>query len=167
MHDAAERRARGYVWETFRPGNFVALRHGLYSERVLAPLAAQLAEHVLSARPDLAAPQWQPAVSAWARAEVRAMLAFAAIDAAVAAGTTPAPSLMQQHGAAERLAIDLRRTLGLDPAAAARLVREQADAARSTGEVLRSMIAEGRAGLESRTPPAPLAIEPARDEHVA
>jgi hypothetical protein len=148
VHDAAERRARGYAWETFRAGNFVGLRHGAKSERVLAPLAAQLAAALVAERPDLAAPAYRYAVSAWARAETLAMLLFGALEGNPD-GASAAKSILSEHRAAERRAAEERRNLGLDPSAAARLAREQAEATKS-GFDARAAIDKGNEVIDVR-----------------
>lgn len=59
--------ARGYSWAPFVAQNFVAKKHGAYSPRTITPLAAEIANAVCEARPDLQKPEMQPAVLAYAR----------------------------------------------------------------------------------------------------
>ena len=158
VHDAAERRARNYSWESFRAGNFLAIRHGANSERVLAPLAAQLAAALIAERPDLGVPMYRFAVSAWARAETLAMLLFSAIDGGSIGA--PAKSILTEHRAAERRAAEERRNLGLDPGSHARLMKERADVARDLVD-LDAIRARGREGFDARVVEA-VSHDPAR-----
>jgi hypothetical protein len=42
---------RGYSWPTATAGNVIALKHGAWSERKVAPLAARLLAEVVEATP--------------------------------------------------------------------------------------------------------------------
>ena len=81
VHRAAAERAAGYVWEPFQPGNALSVRHGAHSERVIGPLAAELAGFLVEQYPDLAEPRYRFSVNAWSRAEARAALLSLFLDA--------------------------------------------------------------------------------------
>ncbi|QMU22885.1 hypothetical protein [Gordonia rubripertincta] len=62
--------ARGYSWEPFKPNHTKSVKHGAYSERLIAPLAAEIANTLLSTYPRL-------------RGFREAVLEYARIDAQV------------------------------------------------------------------------------------
>jgi hypothetical protein len=132
----------------FTEGNLMALRHGAESERVVDPVAAQLAGDLLADRPDLQ--RFPEALLAWSRAEARCLLLerwiveHGLLDAKGKA--TVSERLLVS---CERLAMSLRERLGLDPKSEAELARDQADAAKNVVdlEVLR---ARGRQALAER-----------------
>src|SRR5437867_863229 len=127
--------ARGYSWPPVDPGNKVgvgngnAVRHGAMAELVIAPLAADLTAWLLGVRPDLADQRHAPAVSAWARAESRILLAESDL---VKNGLTNADGeerpLAKRIGAWEKVAADLRGQLSIGPKAEAELRKGQAEA---------------------------------------
>jgi hypothetical protein len=139
--------ARGYSWPPFEPGNTVAVRHGAFSARKVDPLAAELAAGLLADRPALAA--YPETVWAWARAEARCLLLgewigeHGLVDAD---GETRAP--LRYVAQFERLAVDLRGRLGLDPRSAAEIAKSQADA-HLAGFDLDAAIARGREVLDA------------------
>jgi hypothetical protein len=145
VHDRAAREARGYSWERFRPGNWIGIKSGVGSGRLVACLGAQLAAALVAERPDLADPVWRFAVSSWARAETLAALLFASIDEVDASTST-----LKEWRAVERRAAEERRNLGLDPSAAARLMRDRADA-QTAGFDLQAAIAKGREVIDARS----------------
>ncbi|NKS77959.1 hypothetical protein GS539_19220 [Rhodococcus hoagii] len=63
-----------------QPGHFKSKKHGAYSDRVITPLAAEIANAVCEARADLQAPEMQPAVLAYARSEAQLELLTAYVD---------------------------------------------------------------------------------------
>lgn len=148
--------ARGYSWEPFEEGNTAALVHGAYSPAIVDPVAEELLEAVLAeaATAHLAAPQYAPALAAWARAEARIIvlerwLAENADQAGVldAEGELlPAVKLLER---VERRAESLRSRLGLDPRSEADLTRSRADAGRSIAD-LDALRRRGREVLEAR-----------------
>jgi hypothetical protein len=128
VHDAAEKRATGYSWESFQPGNYLGLRHGAFSPRVVGRLAEARARDLFKARPDLA--EYVYEVGAWARFEAVAALLFCHLDqqGVVDEAGEPRVKLLQRLASAERDAAKRRDELGLGPASKARLERERADA---------------------------------------
>jgi hypothetical protein len=146
VHDRKARDARGYRWETARPANFLALQHGAYSDRVLAPLVEVLVDDVLVGHPDLTAYPW--AVTAWARAEAVAAILFFTIGRRHLLDD-PESNLFVQWQVAEKLAIRQRGALGLDPVAHARLVRERAEAT-IAGFDVEQVIATGREIIDAQ-----------------
>jgi hypothetical protein len=151
----AETGARGYRWRSFdsvepgeSPGDYaasVSTHHGATSEPKVDPIAATLAAELLQARPDLA--RFPEAVAAWSRAETRCLLLadwFAEHGLLDDDGKpTASESLL---GQSERLAMQLRERLGLDPKSEAELASSQADAARSVVD-LDALRARGREAL--------------------
>jgi hypothetical protein len=128
--------ARGYSWAPFERGNQVALRHGAHGARVYEPLAAELVAALLEARPDLES--YPEAVGAWGRAEARCALLseWVAERGLVGPDGEPVPGL-RWLVTFERQAAEFRATLGLDPAAEARLAKERADATRGVVDLER------------------------------
>ncbi|MGV9868096.1 hypothetical protein [Rhodococcus koreensis] len=117
--------ARGYSWEPFKPGHFKSKKHGAYSDRVIVPLAAEIANAVCQARPDLQAPEMQPAVLAYARTEAQLEVLTAYVDEHGAFKDDGEISAAEKH----RLRIDTqaanhRSRLGLDPLSKARLGKD-------------------------------------------
>jgi hypothetical protein len=140
--------ARGYSWPPFERGNAAATRHGVWSARRVDPLACELVAGALDDRPALH--RHPEAVMAWARAEARCLLLadwVAEHGLVDADGNTPAP--LRYIAQFERLALDLRARIGLDPRSEAELVREQAEAAGATFD-LDALRARGRAALDAR-----------------
>jgi hypothetical protein len=141
----------------FAPGNEDALVHGARSERHVGPLAARIAQDLLT-DPDvprhIREPMFAAAVQAWARAEAVVRLLWAWLeDRDIMAGLTAAatttedetrskdktqrksitrtvPSVLDQLRRYEAHAANLRRALGLDPASAAKVGRDLALARR-------------------------------------
>lgn len=118
--------ARGYSWAPFVAANFVAKKHGAYSPRTITPLAAEIANAVCEARPDLQKPEMQPAVLAYARTEAQLEVLTAYVDLHGAIDEkTGEPSGAEKY----RLRIDTqaanhRSRLGLDPLSAAKLGKD-------------------------------------------
>jgi hypothetical protein len=139
---------RGYSWPPFEPGNEMALRHGALSERKVDPIAAQLAAELVRDRPDLQ--RFPEAVAAWSRAEARCLLLeswFA--DHGLLDDEGKATASERLLASSERLAMQLRERLGLDPKSEAELAQSQADAARSVVD-LDALRARGREALRAR-----------------
>lgn len=63
--------ARGYTWEPFKAANFAAKRHGAYSDRVIVPIAAQIANDLLAELPYLQDPTYREALLDYARTVAR------------------------------------------------------------------------------------------------
>lgn len=124
--------ARGYSWPPFQAGNVAALRHGIWSSRRVDPIVHELITGLLTERSDLA--NFPEAVHAWARAEARCILVaeWLAEHGVITGEGVPQP-VMRYVAQLERLAIDLRARLGLDP-------RAEAELAQTRGEALRNMV---------------------------
>jgi hypothetical protein len=130
----------------FTVGNKAAQRHGGYGP--VDPVAQQLAADLLQDRPDLQ--RFPEAVRAWARAETRCLLLeqwFLSHGLIGADGKATASERLL--AASERLAMQLREKLGLDPKSEAELANVQADAARNVVD-LDALRARGRAALARR-----------------
>lgn len=149
--------ARGYSWPAFESGNTAAVTHGAKSPALVEPLAAELAAGVVALAPWLAAPEFVHAVRAWGRAEARCELLdrWLAERGPLDEDGKPRPAA-EFLIRAERLAGELRRSLGLDPASRARLMRDASDAELNSAN--RSAVIErGRRALDDagRSPGAP------------
>ena len=155
VHKAAEERARAYVWESFQPGNALSIRHGAQSERVVGPLADQLAEWLVAEYPDLAEGRYAFSVSAWARAEARAALLSLFLDAqGLVHGDgdrrgEAREHLLEQVRKEERRASEERKNLGLNPAAHATLEKQRAEALKGAVD-LTELQRRGREAIEAR-----------------
>jgi hypothetical protein len=101
----------------FEPGNRTALRHGSYSEQVIAQTAERVHSELLSVAPWCAEPRFAPALQRYLWACAREQLAHKALM------TAPklSPRLMESCTAAARLAWMMSHELGLTPAGHARL----------------------------------------------
>jgi hypothetical protein len=140
--------ARGYSWPPFERGNTASMRHGAFSDRKVDPLVRELVAGLLEDRPELG--RYPETVMAWGRAEARCLLLHDWVVEhclVTADGTTPAP--LRYVAQFERLALELRARLGLDPRSEAELVRDQAEATRSAVD-LEGLRERGRAVLEAR-----------------
>jgi len=152
---------RGYRWRQFgedRPEDVIAAgneyaaeiatRHGATSARKVDPVAAQLAGELVADRPDLE--RFPEAVAAWSRAEARCLLLeswFAEHGLLDADGKATASERLL--ASTERIAMQLRERLGLDPKSEAELANAQADAARSVVD-LDALRERGREALAKR-----------------
>jgi hypothetical protein len=144
--------ARGYRWPSFDEdpefAATAATRHGVWSKRKVDPLATELVAGLLDDRPDLG--RYPETLMAWGRAEARCILLgdwiveHGLVDAD---GDTSAP--LRYVVQFERLALELRSRLGLDPRSEAELANAQADAARNVVD-LDALRARGRRALKAR-----------------
>lgn len=139
-------------------GNALALQHGAYSERRLAPLMKEIRAAVLT-DPETAylqAPRYQPALDGWLRAEAQVRLLTAYLELAgeesgdgvgdLDADRVKAAYLL--HHRAEARALSGRRALGLDPLAAARLGRDKAAAGVDTARLMAELHRQEQGRLE-------------------
>lgn len=132
----------------FSPGNFDRRTHGVYSERTFHPIAEELRDLLLEARPDLQ--DHMPAVMAWARAEARVLLAedwfvdhpMIEPDGKV---TDVAKFVNKLEGTAQRM----RQELGLTPMSQAKLATERAQATRHSFDISK-LIDAGAEAIEAR-----------------
>jgi hypothetical protein len=130
----------------FKVGNTAAERHGAAGN--VDPVAQQLAEDLLADRPDLE--RFPEAVRAWARAETRCLLLEQwFLDRGLIGSDGKATASERLLASSERLAMQLRERLGLDPRSEADLANAQADAARNVVD-LDALRARGRAALARR-----------------
>jgi hypothetical protein len=139
---------RGYRWPSFTAKNEMSLKHGAMSARKVDPVADELIEGLLARRGDLVA--FPEAVHAWARAEARCLLLadwFATHGLLDENGKATASEALL--GQSERLAAQLRDSLGLTPKSEAELAQSQASAAQSVVD-LDALRARGREALKAR-----------------
>jgi hypothetical protein len=151
VHRAAAERAASYVWEDFRSGNFLSVRSGHHSPRIVSRLADALARWIVEAFPDLSDARYRLAVGALCRAEAVAALLTRRLDDVGVTGEDgePREALLRELRAAERRASEERRNLGLDPASHAKLESARSEAVRGAVD-LSQVRARGRAALEAR-----------------
>lgn len=146
--EVERREARGYSWQPFGKGHELSVRHGAYSQRRIDPVAVELASGLVADRPDLEG--FPEAVMAWARAEARCLLVADWLAEHGLVDDDGKPAGVAKHVASwERLALDARARLGLDPMAAAALERERAQAVRERLD-LDGIAARGREALARR-----------------
>ncbi|MCW2735452.1 hypothetical protein [Nocardioides sp.] len=145
-------------------GHTVTVTHGAWSSRRVDPLAAELIETAVSAVSWLSDPTYRPAVTSWARAEARCQLLAEYLDREGIldpATGEPRPALAAAEKQ-ERLAIQQRQRLGLDPASRAQLESTLTSAA--VGQhALEDAIRRGQEALDRRTAGDPTGQE-ARQE---
>ncbi len=143
--------ARGYSWAPFtgpdgdNPGWLASLRNGIYSDKTLDPLAAEVAEMILRDAPELAAPRFRFALTSWAHAEARAALIrfwLGQLDVIDVGTGEPRDRWLRELRAEERLAGEMRRELGLTPQSYARLEKEVSDALKGKVDIER-LVREG------------------------
>jgi hypothetical protein len=140
--------ARGYSWMPFEPGHELSTKHGVFSRRCLDPLAAELMTGLLEERQDLE--RYPEAVAAWARAEARCLLFGDWIGEHGILDQTGASTVALRYVAQfERLAMELRTRLGLDPRSEAELARDRSEVERNVVD-LDALRARGSAILDSR-----------------
>ena len=104
----------------FTNGNLVRVTHGVYSDRRVNPIARELAEGLIVERPDLE--DHPAAVWSWARIESKCLLLEAWLDEhgfIDKDGKPTAPAQLVTRY--EKLALNLRARLGLDPLSQAQL----------------------------------------------
>lgn len=125
--------ARGYRWETATPGNFIALKHGATSPRIVDPLAEEIIESIRDQVTWLT-PADEPALLAWGRAEAQCQLLTTYLASAAeltedGVGDLDADRIKAAYlllHRAETRASTLRTQLGLTPLARAKLGRDVA-----------------------------------------
>jgi hypothetical protein len=114
----------------FPPGHELSIRHGAFSERKIAPLAADLIQVAIETVPYLGEESYLPAVQAWARAEARVELLVEYVGRVGLldddGGVRPATELLRRL---EDQTASLRARLGLDPLSRSRLGRDAASRA--------------------------------------
>lgn len=133
--------------EPYQPGNVKAKKSGAWSERSVAPLAAELTAGLLADRPDLAA--YPDVVTAWSRAEARCRLLADWFDDGFFKPDGEERPGIRYVVQFEKQAADLRAKLGLDPLSEAKLARDRATATAVAFD-LDALAARGRAALDAR-----------------
>ena len=140
------------LYKPFMMGHTLTLKHGARTARVYQPLAAEIADATLTERPDLE--PFVETVASWAEVEARCVLlrAHLARIGTLDEDDEPREKVLQWLRLFERQARELRKDLGLDPMAQAKLARERAEAAHSSFD-LDAVIQRGQAALESDRSP--------------
>lgn len=113
--------------QPYEPGNLEAVRHGAYSERMIAERAEQVHAEITAVAPWLDDDRYMPALAAYLRAVAREQLAQRALDGWDGKGRFPS-RLVETATAAARLAWQMGDELGLTPAGHARLKALTAEA---------------------------------------
>jgi hypothetical protein len=142
--------ARGYSWPPLQHGHELSTRHGAWSARRVDPITKELIAALIADRPDLA--RYPETLMAWGRAEARCILlgewqaehGLMDDDGKVRGG--------EWVGTFERLAMNLRERIGLDPRSEAELAHDRADAERSVVD-LDALRERGRVLLDARDIP--------------
>lgn len=139
----------------FEPGHELSMRHGAYSPRRVDPLAETFVALVVADPVGLpaAAPQYRPALWAWARAEAQVQLLTEYLEKAAEEtedgigdlddDAVRAAYLLLHR--AEARADRSRARLGLDPLSAARLGRDRAAGAVDMARLMAEMERRERA----------------------
>jgi hypothetical protein len=109
---------RGERHPDFTEGNVASLRHGTYSDRVIAERAGLVHESLLEIAPWCAEDRYLPSVNRYLQATARETLAH---EALMASGKKISPRLLETATAAARLAWQMGDQLGLTPAGHSRL----------------------------------------------
>jgi hypothetical protein len=116
--------ARGYSWAPFEPGHTVSLRHGAWSPRSIAPVAAELEEGLHATAPWTTGSAFTAARSSWSWTEAQCVLLRAWLDEVGLLDPEtfeprPASVLLNRL---ETRAMKLRAQLGLDPLSLTKLL---------------------------------------------
>lgn len=139
--------ARGYSWEPFVAGNFKAKKHGAHSDRIITPIAAALANQLMTDLPYLQDPTYREALLDYARTVARVEVLEQWLDenGEVDAEGKVAPAatyLLRVRAHAAQMA----SRLGLDPLSRARLGKDttaaKLDVAQIMAEIARAAAIE-------------------------
>jgi hypothetical protein len=127
------RRGRGYRWADATPGNTLALKSGITSERAILARLPETREEVIAEAPWLEDPVYQSAVERYVRIETLFKMlsewATGLIEKRGAGAVKPYHWIMLERYA--RTAAQLAEPLGLDPRGRIELEKLMADAGRS------------------------------------
>ena len=117
--------ARGYTWEPFKAGHFKAKKHGAYSDRIVTPLAASVANDLMADLPYLQDPSYREMVLEFARTVVRAELIEQWLDenGEIRDDGTVTPAAIYLVRVKGHLA-SMASRLGLDPLSRAKLGKD-------------------------------------------
>jgi hypothetical protein len=150
VHELKAAEARGYRWETAAPGNYLGVKSGVGSDRIVSRLAGELVAWACAEFPDLADERYRFAVASWARSEAVVGLIVRYLDEidVVDGGGELRGSALKELRAAERKAGEERRVLGLTPVDHPRLEKERAEAVKGVAD-LSGIKAAGRKALEA------------------
>jgi hypothetical protein len=152
VHDAKAKLASGYVWESFRRNNVMAIRHGAATQQVFGPLARELVQALLEACPDLDEPRYAAAVQRWAEAEAQESLLVFELDRVVEAegiASERAEQLQRSLDKVRGRSSRLRADLGLTPRGHVELVASRADVESRVVD-LAKIRQRGREAIEAR-----------------
>jgi hypothetical protein len=118
--------------EPFKPGHVLSLRHGVFSERAITPVAQRVAELVLSIAPAMAA--YPLEVDLYSRTYGVVLLIDAELDriGVLDERGGPRESLLKWRSSFARQAMSQLREMGLTRKAAAELQLDVAAAAQAT-----------------------------------
>ncbi len=137
--------ARGYSWEPFTANNTKSLKHGARSERIIAPLAAAIANDLLAQHSRLRDNLYREAVLEYSRTLAQVDVLQEWVDEHGMIGADGKPT-----GAAEYLlrvrkhASNLAGQLGLTPLANAKLGKDSAAASVDIAKLM-AELAKGKA----------------------
>jgi len=165
VHERKAAEARGYRWETAAPGNYLGVKSGAGSDRIVSRLAGELAGWVVAEFPDLAEPRYRFSVASWARAEAVVGLLthyLDRVDVVDGDGELRQTALAELR-ANERRAAEERKALGMTPRDHPALERERAEAVAGVAS-LESVRAAGRAALERHREAGRLAVEAGHED---
>jgi hypothetical protein len=127
------RRGRGYRWADATPGNTIALKSGIASERAIVARLPETREEVIAEAPWLENPVYGSAVERYVRIEtlfrMLSQWATRLIERKGAGAVKPYHWIMLERYA--RTAAQLAEPLGLDPRSRVELEKLMADAGRS------------------------------------
>jgi hypothetical protein len=152
VHDAKVKLASGYVWESFRRNNVMAIRHGASTQQVFGPLARELVQALLEACPDLDEPRYAAAVQRWAEAEAQESLLVFELDRVVEAEGIASERAEQVQRSLDKVrgrSARLRADLGLTARSHVELVAGRAQAEYSIVD-LGELRTAGRQAIEAR-----------------
>ncbi len=138
--------SRLYRWENFTEGNLAALKAGVYSERIMAPLAQSIFEMLLSDRPYLNEPRFLSAVHRLAGPRPKS--GFGGVRSEIGLDKLTEDQARRKDRAEYRSA-KLDASLGGDPMSDARIRRDLAAAGRDTAGVA-ALLEEGARIREQR-----------------
>jgi hypothetical protein len=136
------RRGRGYRWADATPGNTIALKSGIASERAIVARLPETREEVMAEAPWLDDPVYGSAVERYVRIEtlfrMLSQWAEGLIERKGAGAVKPYHWIMLERYA--RTAAQLAEPLGLDPRSRVELEKLMADAGRSRFDLARALM---------------------------
>ncbi|WP_128645051.1 hypothetical protein [Rhodococcus sp. BS-15] len=117
--------ARGYTWEPFKAGHFKSKKHGAYSDRIIVPLAADIANDLMAELPYLQDTTYREALLDYARTAARVEVLEKWLDehGEIREDGTVAPAAIYLVRVRGHLA-SMASRLGLDPLSRAKLGKD-------------------------------------------